>query len=195
VTTGTPRAEELTIMAMPIMAMLRAHMVFGIAALAAAALALPIGPARGTDGVGLFHRGIGISHAMAWARVEPGPARAFAFPAFSDPDNALTAAALLTLRRTGFDFVRLAVDPGPFLQFQGERRAALDRMLLDRVNLILAAGLSVIVDFHPSDIHPDYTAEALTADIDTPPFQAYLRLLERTSALLDGLHSQMSRSN
>lgn len=127
---------------------------------------------------------------MAWARVEPGPDRAFAFPPFSDPDNALTAAALLTLRHTGFDFVRLAVDPGPFLQFQGERRATLDRMLVDRVNVILASGLAVIVDFHPSDIHPDYTAQALTADIDTPLFQAYLRLLEHTAKLLDRLHSQ-----
>ncbi len=30
-------------------------------------------------------------------------------------------------------------------------------MLIDRVKLILASGLSVIVDFHPSDMHPDYT--------------------------------------
>ncbi len=136
-----------------------------------------------------FRRGIGISHVMAWARIEPGPARAFAFPPFSEPENTLTVDELRTLRRTGFDFVRLAVDPGPFLQFQGTRRDALDRILMDRVNLILTSGLSVIVDFHPSDLHPDYVAQALTAGSDAPVFHAYLKLLERTAGLLDGLQS------
>jgi hypothetical protein len=163
--------------------------VLGVAVIAASALLLLMASAQAADGAGQFHRGIGISHAMAWARVEPGPARVFAFPPFSDPDNALTAAALQTLHRSGFDFIRFAVDPGPFLQYKGDRRAALDRMLLNRVHLILTAGLSVIVDFHPSDIHPDYTAGALTAGLDTPLFRAYLGLLERTAVLLDGLHT------
>jgi hypothetical protein len=165
--------------------MMRTHP--GILAVAVAALIGLIAPAYGADGEAQFHRGIAIGHAMGWAAVDPGPARSFAFPPFSEPDNALTAASLQTLHRTGFDFVRLAVDPGPFLQFAGERRAALDRILLDRVNLIIAAGLAVIVDFHPSDIHPDYTAAALTAGPDAPLFQSYLRLLGRTAALLAGL--------
>ncbi len=137
-----------------------------------------------------FRRGIGISHAMAWARIEVGPAHSFAFPPFSDQGNALTRDELRTLRRTGFDFVRLAVDPGPFLQFQGPHRAALDDILMDRVRRILAAGLSVVVDFHPSDLHSDYTARALTAGLDTPAFRDYLRMLERTAGLLDRLHSK-----
>lgn len=137
-----------------------------------------------------FRRGIGISHAMAWARIEIGPAHTFAFPPFSDQGNALTRDELRTLRRTGFDFVRLAVDPGPFLQFQGPHRDALDDILMDRVRLILAAGLSVVVDFHPSDLHPEYTARALTAGLDTPAFRDYLRMLERTAGLLDRLHSK-----
>lgn len=137
-----------------------------------------------------FRRGIGISHAMAWARIEAGPAHTFAFPPFSDQGNALTRDELRTLRRTGFDFVRLAVDPGPFLQFQGSHRDALDDILMDRVRLILAAGLSVVVDFHPSDLHPDYTARALTAGLDTAAFRDYLRMLERTAGLLDRLHSK-----
>jgi hypothetical protein len=162
----------------------------GFFAVAAAALVLLVPPAAGADGAAQFRHGIGIDHAMAWARVEPGPAHSFAFPPFSDPDNALTRASLQTLRRTGFDSVRLAVDPGPFLQFQGERRDALDRLLLDRINLIVASGLSVIVDLHPSDIQPDYIAEKLTGGRDTPLFRAYLQMLARMAAVLEGLHSQ-----
>jgi hypothetical protein len=45
------------------------------------------------------------------------------------------------------------------------------------------------VDFHPSDLHPDYTAAALTKGVATPAFRDYLRLLERTAVLLDGLKS------
>ena len=136
-----------------------------------------------------FRRGIGLGHVMAWAAIAPGPAREFVFPPFADVSYAQLATDLQAVRRTGFDFVRLAVDPGPFLQFKGERRNALDRMLTDRVNLILAAELGVIVDFHPSDMHPDYTAAALTKGATSPLFEAYLRLIERTAGLLDGLHA------
>lgn len=135
-----------------------------------------------------FDRGIAIT-ATAWAAVEPDT-KAFAFPPFVGPSYTLTSDELQALRRTGFDFVRLAVDPGPFLQFQGTRRAAVDRILTERVQLILASGLGVIVDFHPSDIHPDYTARALTAGLQTPVFQSYLQLLRDTAALLGQLHGK-----
>lgn len=136
-----------------------------------------------------FRRGIGIAHVMAWAAIAPGPAREFVFPPFTEVNTAQFAGELQALRRTGFDFVRLAVDPGPFLQFGGERRDALDRMLVERVNLALAAELGVIIDFHPSDMHPDFTATALTSGATAPLFGSYLRVIERTAALLDGLRS------
>ncbi len=145
--------------------------------------------ARSADAGTAFNRGIGMSHVMAWAAIAPGPARQFVFPPFADVSDAQFAAELRTLRRSGFEFVRFAVDPGPFLQFQGTRRDRVDRILIDRVNLILASGLAVIVDFHPSDMHPDYTAQRLTADAASPMFQSYLQLVERTSRLLGALHS------
>ena len=168
----------------------RVAIALGLCVLAAAAwLSVTAADADDADAAAGFRRGIGISHPMAWARIEPGLARKFAFPPFSDPWNALTLDELQTLRRTGFDFVRFAVDPGPFLQFQGAARDALDRLLIERVNQILEAGLSVVVTFFPSDLHPDYTAQALTAGLDTPVFQDYLRLIERTARLLDTFHS------
>ncbi len=145
--------------------------------------------ARPTDAGLMFSRGIGMSHVMAWAAVAPGPARQFVFPPFTDVSDAQFAAELETLRRTGFEFVRFAVDPGPFLQFQGPRRDRLDGILIDRVNLILSSGLAVIVDFHPSDMQPDYTAQRLTAGTGSAVFQSYLRLVERTARLLGGLRS------
>jgi len=170
----------------------RIEIMLGPLALAAASLlviAADVNSAHGADPGVPFHRGIGISQVMNWARVEPGPAMQFAFPPFPEQSQASALDEMRTLQRTGFDFVRLAVDPGPFLQFQGQHRDALDRILMDRVNLILAAGLAVIVDFHPSEAHADYTAKVLTAGVGTPIFPAYLRLLARTADLLDGLNS------
>jgi endoglucanase len=137
----------------------------------------------------VFRRGIAIAHTMAWAQVEPGPAKAFVFPPFTDQARRLGAAELQALARAGFDFVRLAVDPGPFLQFSGARRERAEQILLDQVRLILASGLAVIVDLHPSDLHPSYTGAALTGGVATPAYRDYLRLLERTAVLLDGLKS------
>lgn len=145
--------------------------------------------AQAQDVVGSrFRRGIGISHVMAWAPLEPAPSRNFVFPPFSYPEAAFER-ELKALRRTGFDFVRFAVDPGPFLQWQDSRRDDLDRMLIERVRVILASDLSVIVDFHPSDMHPDYLAGKIAAGADAPLFKDYLRLLARSAALLHDLPS------
>ncbi|MBX9774378.1 MAG: glycoside hydrolase family 5 protein [Xanthobacteraceae bacterium] len=137
-----------------------------------------------------FQRGIAIAHTMAWAQIEPGPSKAFVFPPFMDQGRRLDRAELQALTRAGFDFVRLAVDPGPFLQFTGARRERAEQILLEQVRLILASGLAVIVDFHPSDLHPNYTGAALTGGVATPAFRDYLRLLERTAVQLDALKSR-----
>jgi hypothetical protein len=135
-----------------------------------------------------FRRGMGVSHVMAWAPLENPPSKNFVFPPFSYND-ATFVSELNELHRVGFDFVRFAVDPGPFLQWHDSRRDFLERMLIERVRQILSCGLSVIVDFHPSDMHPDYLAEKIAAGADAPLFQEYLRVLARTAAALDALKS------
>ena len=134
-----------------------------------------------------FRRGIGLAHVLGWAPTERSGAVQFAYPPFAD--RVLADTELGTLRRSGFDFVRLAVDPGPFLQFGGAQRDELDRLLADRVRQILAADLSVIVDFHPGDLNARYDGKALARGAETPVFRDYLRLLTRTATLLGRLRS------
>jgi endoglucanase len=145
--------------------------------------------ANAADAGAIFRRGIGISHVMGFAAAERGAAPSFVFPPFTGEDRALPAETLQSLRHAGFDFVRFAVDPGPFLEFKGARRDQVDRILLGYVSAILASGLSVIVDFHPSDMQSDYTAQALTGGVGTLAFEDYRQLLSRAAALLAGLHS------
>jgi len=136
----------------------------------------------------VFRRGIGISHVMAWAPLEPAPSKNFIYPPFTYPDAAF-ARELKTLRHAGFDFVRLAVDPGPFLQWVGPRHEELTQKLVSYVRLILSHDLAVIVDFHPSDMHPDYLGRKIAAAPDAPVFKEYVRLLARIATSLDGLQS------
>ena len=48
------------------------------------------------------------------------------------------------MRAVGLDFVRFAVDPGPFLRWQESRRDWLERMLISQIRLILSCDLAVI---------------------------------------------------
>jgi len=160
----------------------------GLIVVALVAACLGLDASRAEARKAEFRRGIGISHVMAWAPLAGAPSKEFVFPPFGYPE-AQFARELSALRRSGFDFVRFAVDPGPFLQWQGARREALEQMLLRNVRLILAHDLSVIVDFHPSDMHPDYVGEKIAAGADAPLFRQYLALLAHTAAALDGLHS------
>ena len=135
-----------------------------------------------------FRRGIGISHIMEWAPVEKAFPTHFRYPPFSYPIVRFNK-ELEELRRSGIDFVRFAVDPGPFLQWQGSRRDYLDQMLIARVRQIQSCGLSVIVDFHPSDMNSDYLATKIAGGEETPLFKEYVLLLARTAAALEALKS------
>jgi len=147
------------------------------------------GPTSGSPAAARFSRGIAIAHVMGWAQVEPAPSTQFSFPPFRGSGRSLAHEELIALRRAGFDFVRLAVDPGPFLQFESRRRDMLDAIMADHDRLILSSGLSVIIDFHPSDLHSTYTSQALTTAVHADRFQAYLDLLGRTAALLATMES------
>lgn len=136
-----------------------------------------------------FRHGISIHHALNWAKMQAGAGGQYVFPPFADPEHLLERADLDQIRSAGFDFVRLTVDPGPFLQLEGARRDALDEILLARINMILQSGLNVVVDFHPNNQNPAYRPLALIASVDTPLFKAYVEAVARTARLLRTLPS------
>jgi len=99
-------------------------------------------------------------------------------------------ADLRRLRETGLDFIRIPVDPGPFLSFEGARRAALLEMLSAAIAEALGAGLSVIVNIQASGTHY-WTPERMFASVDAPAFGPYLNLVETVARGLGRL--DMSR--
>jgi endoglucanase len=145
------------------------------------------GPAASSPGsdIPLFRRGIGVSHALGWAEVTADGA--YGDAPFSASRFRFDAAQRQAIHAAGFDFVRLAVDAGPFLAFRDTARGRLDALLLQTVRDLLAADLGVIVDLHPSAMNPAYRPAALTAGVDTPTFRGVLALQKRLAGLLGQL--------
>lgn len=136
-----------------------------------------------------FKRGVALFHPLISATLQPGSNTKFAFPPFADAKHQLTNAQLAAIKNAGFDFVRLPVDPGPFLQFKGVQRDALDDIMRQRVQMILDAGLNVIVDFHPIPSSVEYGPKQLVQSSDSQLFHDYCDMLTRTARLLNAFHS------
>ena len=134
-----------------------------------------------------FHRSVGIHNMMNWAAVEKSDPKRYVFPPFRGPDYEMSDAVLRNVAAAGFDSVRVTVDPGPFLQFTGAKRDALDRHLVGVVERMLANRLCVIVDFHPNRQVSTYEAIKLVQATDDPLFLDYASAIERTARLLAGL--------
>jgi endoglucanase len=155
----------------------------GVAAIAAFR-ALPAASRADSD-LPLFRHGIGVSHALGWAEVEADGS--YGEAPFSGPRFRFDQAQRQAIRTAGFDFVRLAVDVGPFLAFAGTVRDQLDELLIGTVRDLVDADLGVVVDLHPSAMNPTYRPAALTAGVETPNFRAVLGLLQRLAARLEQL--------
>lgn len=131
-----------------------------------------------------LRRGVGVHNILNWADLSDDKA-AFAWPPFAHADHQLSDGLIGKLKRAGFDFVRLTVDPGPFLLFTGERRDQLDEILLSTVKRFSASGLDVVVDFHPNRQVPAYAPDRLVAGDETSPlFRDYVAMVARTARLL-----------
>jgi len=133
----------------------------------------------------VFSRGIGIHNAMNWAAMEPKPSTNYVFPPFQGKQYELTSRQLEIIRDAGFDFIRLTLDPGPFLQFKGDQLKALDKILIYRVQEIERAGLGVIVDLHPNTQNENYQPIKLVNEM----FPDYRTTAAHIAGLLAALNS------
>lgn len=135
----------------------------------------------------LFHRGVGIHNAMNWGSLKPGSTSRYQPRPFEEPRSALPEALAKELVPAGFDFVRLSLDAGPFIQLQGSDRAALERKLVSNIERLHAIGLNVLVDCHPVEQVPLYSVQSILSDLEAPLFADYRAMIVRLASLLAGL--------
>ena len=132
-----------------------------------------------------LRRGGSIHSMLNWPELEAGAKERFVWPPFSAAKYQINSHLLALFKRAGLDFIRLTIDPGPFLSAQGPRRDEMDAILLNRCRLILDAGLNVIADFHPISQAASWTPDRIVTDANT--FAAYTVLIGRTAAALRAL--------
>ena len=70
-----------------------------------------------------FRRGASVHNMLNWATVTADGVH-YAWPPFQGAQRDVPDVLIDHLYEAGFDFIRLTVDPGPFLQFKGRQRDA-----------------------------------------------------------------------
>lgn len=148
----------------------------GLLAAASSAVAAPTFEAR---------RGLNMDIWVTWPGVERWGDRDALLP-FPEWRRTVDAKALDALRADGFDYVRIPIDPAPFLAAQSEPfRDELYASVLQTVRDVNAAGLNVIVDLHTfarSD-DPAIGVEGILGSEAT--FDAYLDVVRRMARTIN----------
>ncbi|GGE10579.1 glycosyl hydrolase family 5 [Aureimonas endophytica] len=146
-----------------------------------ASAALPA-PRRAAPPV--LRRGVNLWPWFSLTREYPAPRTDYAWPPFQEGRPVPTGSDLRRLAAAGFDFVRLPVDPGPFLFFEGARRQALVSNLEGAVETALAAGLSVVVNLQANGATHFYNPERMFGAPEAPLLEGYLRLAGTVAGML-----------
>ncbi|MGB3898852.1 MAG: cellulase family glycosylhydrolase [Mesorhizobium sp.] len=155
----------------------------------AALAALPARARASADPGRLFHRGGSIHTMMNWGALREDDRARYLPRPFDMPRNAFPAGLVEDFARAGFDFIRLTLDVGPFMQLQGADKEALETRLVDNIRLFHDRGLSVIVDCHPVEQVPAYSPQAILEDLEGPLFAGYTAMIGRLATLLSGVTS------
>jgi endoglucanase len=131
-----------------------------------------------------FRRGINLWPWFALTREFPPPSRAYAWPPFESNRPRPSAADLAALHRVGFDFVRLPVDPGPFLAANRDQGRQLLATVERAVESILAAGLSIVLDLHPNEATHFWNAQQMLDESPRGSFGSFVDLVVDAARLL-----------
>jgi len=131
-----------------------------------------------------FRRGINTWPWFSLTKEYPAPRTDYAWPPFQDGRPVPTASDLQRLAAAGFDFIRIPVDPGPFLDAEGNRFDTLLTSLLAAVETALASGLNVIVNVQVNDATHFWNSQTLIASESAPKFAEYRGLVIRIAGAL-----------
>ena len=154
------------------------------AALAGAAATFAAGLAPASAAPLQLKRGV---NAFPWFQLTneyPAPRRDYAWPPFQPTRPVPTPRDLAALRGAGLDFLRLPVDPGPFLAAPSAQRRALLDQLKAAIGACSAEGLSVVVNIQANAGTHYWTPARMTGATTAPEFPAYLDLVGEIAALL-----------
>ncbi|GJE62408.1 hypothetical protein MPOCJGCO_4541 [Methylobacterium trifolii] len=136
----------------------------------------------------VLRRGISLWPWFSLTREFPAPRTDYDWPPFQSDRPVPTGDDLRRLAEAGFDFVRLPVDPGPFVAATGARRAQLLGQLFSAIDLCLSARLAVVLNLQANAATHHFTPESFYGSTAAPLFGAYRDLVAEL-ARRSGLHA------
>ncbi|AZO44412.1 glycosyl hydrolase family 5 [Mesorhizobium sp. M7D.F.Ca.US.005.01.1.1] len=151
---------------------------------AAALGSLPIAPTARAAGP-QFRRGINAWPWFSLTREFPAPRTDYDWPPFQSQRPVPTPDDLGRLRRTGLDFIRLPVDPGPFLAADAATRGKLLDMLDAAVTATLDAGLGIIVNVQANGATHYWNPDRMVSSTAAPAFDLYRALVGELAGRLE----------
>lgn len=154
------------------------------AAAGLASAVLPAMPVLAQQRPARLRRGINLFPWFSLTNEYPAPSIDYAWPPYQQDRPTPTRRDLDHLAEAGFDFVRIPVDPGPFMAFVGGRRADLLASLEEAVDQVLAAGLSVVVNLQANAATHYWRPETLVGSLKAPEFPSLLSLVDKVAGIL-----------
>ncbi len=131
-----------------------------------------------------FGKGMNVTRLFDTPRLERG---GYAPVPFGPWREQVAEAELEMLRRVGFDFIRLPVDPGPLLALPAEAREAAIAQVFDFLRAARARDLGVVIDLHTRPDSRDWNAAAILRSPDGAKFERYLDLVRDLAARVERL--------
>lgn len=158
----------------------------GAATVALATTVPPLVSQARAAGAWPFRRGVNTWPWFALTREFPAPRTDYDWPPFQSQRPVPTSADLARLRASGLDFIRLPVDPGPFLAADAGRRAELMGMLDAAVDAARAADLGVIVNVQANGATHYWNPDRMYSSPVAPEFESYRALVSEIAERLQG---------
>src|SRR5262249_32543231 len=117
------------------------------------------------------------------ATTQQGGLKAYADPPFPQAQAALETFDFDSLRRMGFDHMRIPVDTGPLMRADEGRRRDFLRQLGAVIARLHRHGLGAIVTLHPPSLNRELP-ETYLDGLDGPKFRRYGQLVQGIAAEL-----------
>lgn len=137
-------------------------------------------------------RGVGLNEWLNWSPLEPDGS--YRWPPYRSVEEWLgryrpasdwpAGDPFVAIRKLGFDFVRLTVDPGPLLDSHDQRRREALQVLAADVRKVTDAGLKVVVNLHGNDQVPKYGMDVVNAEAGSPGVAGYRQMVAELAASL-----------
>ena len=118
-------------------------------------------------------RGMNLWPWFSLTREFPAPRTDYDWPPFQTDRPVPRRDDLARLKAMGLDFVRLPVDPGPFLALSPERRTRLLDELIAAVTLLRSLGFAVVVNLQANAATHYWSHARMLAGFAAPLFPAY----------------------